>query len=252
MEGETSVELTKLEEGVQKEQRSNFIEIGKLLTEILDNEFYVLKGYKSFVKYIDDEAVFRFTGKHAIRLVRTYRFIQSLPDGVSVPTSERQVRPLIKLGFDDARDVWMEAQRRTREDGKPVTGELVAELVGQLNRPRGSEEATNQRKMRPHTKPRRWCQDSDASYTDDEDFEGAREEQAGRRDADDIQPAVLLLAEFERLRERVKDLPQQQRERLLMEWHQSVNEDLNSLDSSYGSGCTVVKKRRPSVSLSSP
>jgi len=247
MEGETSVELTKLEEGVQKEQRSNFIEIGKLLTEILDNEFYVLKGYKSFVKYIDDEAVFRFTGKHAIRLVRTYRFIQSLPEGVSVPTSERQVRPLIKLGFDEARDVWMEAQRRTREDGKPVTGELVAELVGQLNRPRGYEEAANQRKMRPHTKPRRWGQDSDASCTDDEDFEGAREGQAGQRETDDIQPAVLLLAEFERLRERVKDLPHQHRERLLMEWHQSVNEDLNSMDSSYGSGCTVTRKRRPSL-----
>ena len=88
---ENDNKLAKLEEGVRKEQRSNFLEIGKLLTEILDNELYVLKGYKSFVKYIDDEPVFRFTGKHAIRLVRTYRFIESLPPGVSVPTSERQV-----------------------------------------------------------------------------------------------------------------------------------------------------------------
>ena len=94
-ERENSSDLANLEDGVRKEQRSNFLEIGKLLTEILDNELYLLKGYKSFVKYIDDEPVFRFTGKHAIRLVRTYRFINSLPRGVSVPTSERQVWGLL-------------------------------------------------------------------------------------------------------------------------------------------------------------
>eukprot|EP00803_Ostreobium_quekettii_P009562 evm.model.scf_1662.1 EVM.evm.TU.scf_1662.1 scf_1662:3094-5175(-) len=251
VQGETSVELTKLEEGVQKEQRSNFLEIGKLLTEILDNEFYVLKGYKSFVKYIDDEAVFRFTGKHAIRLVRTYRFIKSLPRGVCVPTSERQVRPLIKLGFDDARNVWLEAQRRTKEDGKPVTGELVAELVSQLNRPRGSEEAM-QRRMRPHTKPHRWGQDSDASGTEDEDFEDVRGEQAVRREADEIQSAVLLLAEFERLRERAKELPQRLRERLLTEWRHALDEDLSTMESSFGSAGTVVRKRRHSVEPETP
>jgi len=243
LQRETSVELAKLEEGVQKEQRSNFLEIGKLLTEILDNGFYVLKGYKSFVRYIDDEPVFRFTGKHAIRLVRTYRFIKSLPRGVCVPTSERQVRPLIKLGVDDARNVWLEAQRRTKEDGKPVTGELVAELVSQLNRPRVSEE-TIQRKMQPHTKPRRWSQDSDASCTEDEDFEDARGEQTVRREAGEIQSAVLLLAEFERLRGRAKELPQRLRERLLTEWQHALSEDLNSMESSYGSGGTVARKRR--------
>lgn len=245
-ERENSSDLANLEDGVRKEQRSNFLEIGKLLTEILDNELYLLKGYKSFVKYIDDEPVFRFTGKHAIRLVRTYRFINSLPRGVSVPTSERQVRPLIKLGFEDARNVWLEAQRRTKEEGKPVTGELVAELVGQINVAKGQQDASNQRKMRPHTKPRRWGHDSDASHTDDEAWAGAVAEEAPRREVEDTQSAVLLLAEFERLRERVKDLPQQQRERLLMEWRDSVDDDLNGMESSYGSrsGGSGNRKRK--------
>ena len=128
------------------------------------------------------------------------------------------------MGFEDARNVWLEAQRRTKEEGKPVTGELVAELVGQINVAKGQQDASNQRKMRPHTKPRRWGHDSDASHTDDEAWAGAVAEEAPRREVDDTQSAVLLLAEFERLRERVKDLPQQQRERLLMEVgvHRSV------------------------------
>lgn len=89
--GELVRRLARLEGGVRREQRSNFIEVGKLLSEILDNQLFVAKGYRSFVKYVDDDRGLKFTGKHAVRLVRTYRFIQSLPQELSLPTSERQV-----------------------------------------------------------------------------------------------------------------------------------------------------------------
>lgn len=46
------------------------------------------------------------------------------------------MRPLIKLGFDEARLVWMEAQRIGARDGKSVTGELVSEIVSQLEKSR--------------------------------------------------------------------------------------------------------------------
>lgn len=210
---------------MQKEQRSNFIEIGKLLTEILDKELYAAKGYRSFVKYVDDDTVFKFTGKHAVRLVRTYRFIESLPVGVSVPTSERQVRPLIKLGFDEAREVWIEAQREARREGKPVTGELVADLVGRFQR---------------HSFGRAWTRSSKGPRA------GPGLRSASSPSAEDNPTSsfatVLLLAEFEQLRAKVKGLSQWEKEKILSEWKKALDVDLLVLNGEDGTSTVDSRK----------
>lgn len=218
--------LASLEDGVLKEQRSNFIEIGKLLTEILDKSLYAAKGYRSFVKYVDDDTVFKFTGKHAVRLVRTYRFIESLPVGVSVPTSERQVRPLIKLGFDEAREVWSEAQKEARREGKPVTGELVADLVGRFQR---------------NSFGRAWTRSG----------KGGRASPILRNnplDGEDTPASslrsVLLMTEFEQLRAKVDGLTLWEKERILCEWKRTLDGDLLVLSCEEGTVSPTSSRKR--------
>ncbi|GMH39191.1 hypothetical protein BSKO_07089 [Bryopsis sp. KO-2023] len=217
--------LASLEDGVQKEQRSNFIEIGKLLTEILDKSLYAAKGYRSFVKYVDDDTVFKFTGKHAVRLVRTYRFIESLPVGVSVPTSERQVRPLIKLGFDEAREVWIEAQKEARREGKPVTGELVADLVGRFQR---------------NSFGRAWTRSGKGGRGSP----CLRSNPVGEENPASSFRTVLLMAEFEQLRAKIHGLTLWEKEKILNEWKRALDGDLSVLSSSEEGTVSPVSSRK--------
>lgn len=123
-----------------------------------------------------------------------------------------QVRPLIKLGFDEARLVWMEAQRIGARDGKSVTGELVSEIVSQLEKSRsGSVSRTRHNtlsRVESSAYPATLLTSSPAASLE-RSVSPCSSFQTGL-------DASQLSADFEHLRAKIKVLPAGDKEQLLL------------------------------------
>lgn len=111
--------------------RQTFIEVGIALAEIRDSRLY-RETHSTFEAYCRD----RWQWSRP----RVYQFIQSAEAAgnlsttvdIPAPTSERQIRPLTRLGKEKAREAWCRAHEIAEEEGKPVTGKIVEIAVNEI------------------------------------------------------------------------------------------------------------------------
>lgn len=110
-----------------------FVDVGNALMEIRDGRLY-REAFGTFEDYCRER--WGFTQQSATRYIRASQTVQNLqsePMG-SLPTSERQARPLTRLEPEQQREAWQRAVE-TAPEGK-VTAKHVAQ-VAQEFAPRG-------------------------------------------------------------------------------------------------------------------
>ena len=95
-------------EGIIESGLQSFYEVGKALLEIRDKELYEkVRGVSNFETYCKER--WGMTANYARRLITsscTTENIKSMPTGIIMPSTERQVRPLASLPPDKQREVW--------------------------------------------------------------------------------------------------------------------------------------------------
>lgn len=99
-----------------------FIEVGRALARIRDGRLYVQAGFKTFEDYCRQR--WDMSGSRAYQLIDASSFSTIVE---SKPSSESQVRPLLKLPEPDRAKAWEDAVA-TAPDGK-VTAKHVAKVV---------------------------------------------------------------------------------------------------------------------------
>lgn len=102
-----------------------FVEVGRALSKIRENELYKERGFKTFEAYCRKR--WEMNRAHANRLIGAFYLLEKLDPKGSIPTSETHVRPLLKLPEDKRAKVW-EMAVETAPDGK-VTARHVAKTV---------------------------------------------------------------------------------------------------------------------------
>ncbi|HXH58432.1 hypothetical protein [Iamia sp.] len=127
IEGETSPELSDLmeHEKVIEQGLATFIDVGWALMQIRDGRKYRAIGFDTFEAYCQDR--WDLTRQHANRLIAATGIVGDLEPRGSIPTSEKQVRPLAALPDPEARsEAWEEA---VEEAGGQPTAKQVAKAV---------------------------------------------------------------------------------------------------------------------------
>lgn len=127
-----------------------------------------------------------------------------------------QVRPLIKLGFNEARLVWIEAQRVGARRGKLVTGEMVADIVNRLKKEDLKLEHHGTLRQGTTTGAKLGC--GSPSSVHSEPTAAARMPVTDVQLGESCQASVdgmLLLADFEALRSRANALADGEKQRIL-------------------------------------
>ena len=102
-----------IEEGLQ-----TFVDVGRALQIVREGKLYRTK-FDTFEDYCQHR--WQFTKQHANRLIKaseTVAILDENPGVETLPSKERQVRPLNKLHKDDRADAWNQALEET--DGKPT------------------------------------------------------------------------------------------------------------------------------------
>jgi hypothetical protein len=119
----------------------SFYETGKALQEIRENHLYKESDFETFESYCIKK--WKFTSEHAYRLMQSYEVIKemevsnkTLPIGSVFPTSESQIRPLLKIKDSDERlKAWNEAVKNSEENEKPITAKDVQEVAAKYCEP---------------------------------------------------------------------------------------------------------------------
>jgi hypothetical protein len=134
---EQASELKQLETTIDGHMHA-FVETGRALKKIRDDELYKLQGYKQFENYCSDR--WGFQRAHAYRLIDSSRVMENLSidreAGPSVtPSNESQVRPLAKLEPEEQRQVWeraIEEAPKNKQEQPKITANLINKLVKEM------------------------------------------------------------------------------------------------------------------------
>jgi hypothetical protein len=120
---------------------TDFINVGEALARVRDLKLY-RKDYKTFEEYVEKR--WGFKRAYASRLINTAgvgKFLLSL-DGVTEPTHESQLRPLIGLEHEKAKEIWELPTEKAK--GVAITEALVQKALKGLS-PRRMPTAKPQR-----------------------------------------------------------------------------------------------------------
>jgi hypothetical protein len=120
--------LDELEYRVQKGIQT-FLEVGVALAEIRDRKLY-RATHDTFEDYVS--ARWAMSRSYAHRTIAAAEVVTMLPMGNIQPTSERQVRPLLKVPPEDRAAAWERAQAIATDTGQPVTTAVVEQAVGEI------------------------------------------------------------------------------------------------------------------------
>lgn len=105
---------------------TTFVEVGTALATIRDSRLY-RDGYATFEEYC--RARWGMTRQAANRLVAASEVATVLEPTGSIPTSERQVRPLVSLEPDEQREAWGRANEIAEVEGTRVRARHVEQAV---------------------------------------------------------------------------------------------------------------------------
>ena len=108
---------------------TTFIEVGTALAQIRDQRLY-RQSHTNFKVYCAER--WQYGRGYADRLIGTAELAQKLtPIGVTMqPTHEAQLRPLLGLPLDQAKQAWIKATKET--GGRPPTAKLVAQAAAEF------------------------------------------------------------------------------------------------------------------------
>ena len=123
----TSEERKKLDELEKEIGKSllTFINIGKALEVIRDQRLY-RENYNTFEDYCRN--YWEFSRQRAHQLIAAALLAESLSTQVDVvPTNEAQVRPMLSLSLDQAKDAWQKAKEIAGE--KQISRRIVQQAV---------------------------------------------------------------------------------------------------------------------------
>ena len=90
--------LTAEEQVVLRAEGRLFTCIATALLRIADECLYSARGFDTFAEYIDGTPQLGFGVRRAKQYLTAARFMRIVPLGTQLPTSERQVRSLARLG----------------------------------------------------------------------------------------------------------------------------------------------------------
>jgi hypothetical protein len=117
-------QLAKLEKVID-DKLEDFFEVGSAIMEIKVKELY-RETHKNFDIYCHDK--WGFGKSYANKLIGSAERIKLLPENVTKPANEFQVRPFLKLDPQEFRDKWPEIVK-TAGEGK-VTSKIVSDSLG--------------------------------------------------------------------------------------------------------------------------
>lgn len=122
-------DLQRYEKEISTHLVNAFVATGKALREIRDNTLYKQGPYGTFDEYVRRRWYMERTYAH--RLIHAAEVYENLlPIGntaegsVPLPTSEAQVRPLVRLDPDSQRKAWREAVNEIGSYGVPTAGQV--------------------------------------------------------------------------------------------------------------------------------
>ena len=117
--GEVVDSLDACEEVIQRGLET-FVEVGNALMTIRERGWHRQAGYQNFDAYCRER--WGMTRRRSSQLIAAAETMTELESGTTVPTlpsSERQARPLSKLPTPEAkRDAWKQAISKANEDGR--------------------------------------------------------------------------------------------------------------------------------------
>jgi hypothetical protein len=123
-----TVRLCELERIIQK-GKDTFVEVGTALAEIRDAKLY--KPKQTFEEYCKER--WDFSYRRAVQMIEAAATVKNMNQGShSMPTTERQARPLAKLPPEDQPAAWEKAQELAKEEGKPVAARHVEAAVEEV------------------------------------------------------------------------------------------------------------------------
>jgi hypothetical protein len=108
----------KRHEAVIETRLKTFIEVGSALLAIRDKRLYRAE-YSNFEAYCRNR--WSFSRIHAHRLIVASGVVENLLPTGNIPTSERQIRPLVGLQPDQQRIAWSQVAA-TAPNGKVTAG----------------------------------------------------------------------------------------------------------------------------------
>ena len=108
------------------------------LVEIRDRRLYRdVLGYETFEKYCKER--WGMGRRYANRLIASSQVMENLgPMGPILPSSERQVRPLVALPADQQREVWQEAVK-TAPEGRVTAAHVKKTMDNCMQKNQGKE-----------------------------------------------------------------------------------------------------------------
>jgi hypothetical protein len=117
---------------------SSFLEIGKALKAIRDQEQYKAARFKNFEAYCEKK--WNYSKSYASRLIGAYDAHEllkaKLPARTVLPNNEYQLRALAALPESKWGTTWKRIVKQAK--GKPVTGETVESVVRAILHPKGA------------------------------------------------------------------------------------------------------------------
>ena len=129
----TIVEESRLEQLESTIDRGlkTFVEVGKALLEIRDSRLY-RETFGTFEDYCRDR--WGMERRQAYRLIDASNAVANVSHGTqTLPTSERQARPLTSLEPEQQREVWAEVVGT--HEPKEITAAVVKETVERITKP---------------------------------------------------------------------------------------------------------------------
>jgi len=131
-------QLLRANEEIIARCEGSFIETGKALKAIRNDEQYEAAGYRNFETYC--AKVWGYSKSYASRLIGAYEVINGLKlkltSRTAMPTNESQVRPLTDLTGGRIITAWKRAVKKSK--GKAVSGETVREVVNAMLHRKGA------------------------------------------------------------------------------------------------------------------
>ena len=124
---EESHELERCEV-VIKQGLNTFIEVGEALFLIRDKRLY-RREFKTFEDYCQNK--WALSRQRVYQLIDASNVINHLSTMVDIPTSERQVRPLVGLEKDVQIAVWNDVVHESIIDNKKITAKMVEQKAEQ-------------------------------------------------------------------------------------------------------------------------
>ncbi len=110
-------ELAKHEKVIEHGMKT-FVDVGRALLAIRDNERKLYREHGTFEKYCNER--WGFSRIHAHRLISAAKVTEALPMG-NKPTGERQARELARLPDDQQAECWQDyTEECEQEDVKPT------------------------------------------------------------------------------------------------------------------------------------